>query len=194
MPSLSKVRPQDPSNLNMWFCKFVIVTMRRHWWSDETRKLLRASSLSTACLHLIFYARFLRSCHFRDLPIKHQWDLRHIQIYNRDILKILLPVLKDTDTWGQTCSMPWGVLSLDVNSGKTWWSTVLLSIAPDCPCYNVLYDRGFLWWNDLNPMKIGKNPLGSWIQGSAGSAGSLAFFSKFWFDKRQNWIGRERGI
>ena len=94
----------------------------------------------------------------------------------------------------QTCSMPWGVLSLNVNSGKIWWSTILLSIAPDCPCYNVLYDRGFLWWNNLNLMKIGKNPLGSWIQGSAGSAGSWAFFSKFWLGKRQNWIGLERGI
>ena len=99
--------------------------------------------------------------------------------------------------WGDpyhTCSKPWDVLSLNVNSGKTWWSTVLLSIAPDCPCYNVLYDRGFLWWNNLNLMKIGKNPLGSWIQGFAGSAGSLAFFSKFWLDKRQNWIWGERGI
>ena len=94
----------------------------------------------------------------------------------------------------QTCSMPWGVLSLNVNSGKTWWSTVLLRIAPDCPCYNVLYDRGFLWWNDLNPMKIGKNPLESWIQGSARSSGSWAFFSKFWFVKGQNWSGCERGM
>ena len=75
--------------------------------------------------------------------------------------------------------MPWGLLSLNVNSGKTWWSTVLLSIAPDCPCHNVIYDRGFLWWNDFNPMKIGKNPLGSWIQGSAGSAGSWAFSRNF---------------
>ena len=79
--------------------------------------------------------------------------------------------------------MPWGVLSLNVNSGKTWWSTVLLSIAPDCLCHDVLYDSGFLWWNDLNPMRIGKNTLGSWIQGSAGSAGSWTFFSKFWFGK-----------
>ena len=101
---------------------------------------------------------------------------------------------KKTAHDSQTCSMPWGVLSLNLNSGKTWWSTLLLSIAPDCPCYNVLYDRGFLWWRDLNPMKVIKNPLGSWIQGSAGSPGSLAFFSKFWFGKRQNWIGREWGL
>ena len=94
----------------------------------------------------------------------------------------------------QTCSLPWGVLSLNVNSGKAWWSTLLLSIAPDCPCYNALYDRRFLWWNDLSPMKITKNPLGSWIQGSAGSAGSWAFLSKFWFGKVQKWIRRERRI
>ena len=43
-------------------------------------------------------------------------------------------------------------------------------------------------------MKIGKISLWSWIQGSAGSAGSWAFFSKFRFGKVQNWIGRERGI
>ena len=30
----------------------------------------------------------------------------------------------------QTCSMPWGVLSLNVNCGKTWWSMVLLRIVP----------------------------------------------------------------
>ena len=54
-------------------------------------------------------------------------------------------------------------LSLKVNSGKIWWSTVPLSIAPDCPCYNAIYDRGFLWWNYLNTMKIGKNTFGSSI-------------------------------
>ena len=79
----------------------------------------------------------------------------------------------------QTCSMPWGVLSLNGNSDKTWWSTVSLSFAPDCPWYNVLYDRGFLWWHDLYPMKIGKKTLGSWIQGFAVSAGSRAFPSIF---------------
>ena len=62
-----------------------------------------------------------------------------------------------------TCSMHWGVLSLNGNSGKAWWSTVLLSIAPDCPCCNVIYDGEFLWWNDLKLMKIGKNPL--WSRG-----------------------------
>ena len=94
----------------------------------------------------------------------------------------------------QICPMPWGVLSLNVNSGKTWWYAVLLSIASDRPCYNVLYDRGFFWRNDLNPMKIGKNPLGSWMQDSAGSPGSWAFFSKFWFGEGRNWIGCENGI
>ena len=88
----------------------------------------------------------------------------------------------------QTCSMSWGVLSLNVNSGKTWWSTVLLwvlrLIAP-CPCYNALHV--------LIPMKIGKKSLGSWIQGSAGFAGSWAFFSKFWYGKKQNSIGMWKG-
>ena len=114
-------------------------------------------------------------------------------------LKHMLPKLKFislqiTTNIYQTCSMSWGVLSSNVSSGKTWWSTVLLSIAPDCLCYNVLYDRGFLWWHDLNPMKIGKNPLGSWIQGSAGYPGAWAFFSKFWPGKQQNWIRREWGL
>ena len=35
--------------------------------------------------------------------------------------------------------------------------------------------------------------LGYWIQGFAESAGSWTFFLKFWFGKRQNGIGRERG-
>ena len=82
-------------------------------------------------------------------------------------------------TCGQKCSVPWGVLSSDVNSDKTWLSTVLLRIALDCPYSNVLYDRGFLSWNDLNPTKIDKSPLGSWIQGSAGIAGSLTFSQFF---------------
>ena len=38
-------------------------------------------------------------------------------------------------------------------------------------------------------MKIGKNSLGSWIQGSAESAESWEFFSKFWFGK--NIIGSD---
>ena len=114
--------------------------------------------------------------------------------YSYDFSNIYQLTTKNEWHWVQTCSMPWGVLSLNVNSGKKWLSTVLLRIALDCPGYNVLYARGFLSWNDLNTTKIGKNPLGSWIQGSAGSAGSLAFFSKFWFAIGQNWIVRERGI
>ena len=74
--------------------------------------------------------------------------------------------------------MPWGILSYNVNFGKTRWSTILLSIAPDCTCYNVLYDRGVLWWNDLSPMKIGINPLGSWIQGSRRISRNLGIFSR----------------
>ena len=81
---------------------------------------------------------------------------------------------------------------------RQFWQNMMIyygtsSIAPDCPCYNVLCD-GIFWWNHLNLMKIGKKTLGSWNQSSAVSAGYWAFFAKFWFVKRQNWIGRERGI
>ena len=94
----------------------------------------------------------------------------------------------------QTCSMPWGVLSLNGNSDKTWWSKVSLSFAPDCPWYNVLYDRGFVWWHDLNPMKIGKIPPRILDPGFRSICRVLGIFLDFWFVKWQNWIGCERVI
>ena len=68
----------------------------------------------------------------------------------------------------QTCSMSWGVLSLNVGSDKTWCATTLLSIAPDCPYNYVLHDGLFLWWNHLNLTKMGKtlSDIGSRIMGS----------------------------
>ena len=41
---------------------------------------------------------------------------------------------------GLTCSMPWGVSSLNVDSRKTLYAEELLSIASDFPLYNVLHD------------------------------------------------------
>ena len=52
--------------------------------------------------------------------------------------------------------MPWGFLSLNVDSGKTWCASELLSILPDRSCYTTLHDRLFPWWNQLNPTKMGK--------------------------------------
>ena len=112
--------------------------------------------------------------------------IMHCFVYGR--LYTILHKKEDMGfSYDETCSMPCGVLSFSVNSGKRWWSTVLLSVAPDYPCYNVLYDRRFLWLNYLNPIKIYKNPLGSWIQGSAGSVGSLAFFRNIgWIKAKLN--------
>ena len=49
----------------------------------------------------------------------------------------------------------------------------------------ILFPMTWYFFDDtiLNLVKIGNNPLGYWIQGSAGSAGSWAFFLKFWLGK-----------
>ena len=52
--------------------------------------------------------------------------------------------------------MPWGILSLKCDSGKTWRVSEILSFLPDCPGYNVLHDRLFPWLNQLNPTKMGE--------------------------------------
>ena len=94
----------------------------------------------------------------------------------------------------QTCSMPWGDLSLNVNFGKTCWYTVLLSIAPDSPCYNGLYDRGFLSWKDLNPVKIGNKPPGILDPGFRRICRIVGIFVKIlvWWrtELNQTWKGR----
>ena len=60
-----------------------------------------------------------------------------------------------------------------------------------------------LWciiWQGVSMMKLfephenRQKPTRILDPGFAGSAGSLAFFSKFWFGKRKNWMGCERGI
>ena len=79
----------------------------------------------------------------------------------------------------QTCSMSWGVLSSNADCGNTWCATALLSIAPDCWCYNALYDSVFLRWSVLNPIKMSRNPLGSWIHGSGILKGSWRFSRNF---------------
>ena len=59
----------------------------------------------------------------------------------------------------QTYSIPWWILSLHVDSDKTWCATAFQIIAYCCQCYNILYDWLLLWWNGLNPMKKGENHL-----------------------------------
>ena len=65
---------------------------------------------------------------------------------------------------------------------------LLLSIVPDCSCYNVLHDRGFLWSDYLNTVKISKNPHRSWIL-----CRMLDISLKIFVLVRQNWIRHERG-
>ena len=93
----------------------------------------------------------------------------------------------------QTCFMPCDVLSLNVDSGKTWCVTELLSTASDCPCYNVLYDGfffdGWIW-------TIRKWPKPFWIlnPGFRDPGRIFGIFSKFWWGKGQNWVAGQREI
>ena len=57
------------------------------------------------------------------------------------------------DKGKQKCSIPWGVLCLIVDFRKTWCAVALLSVAPDCLCFNVLYDRGFFDGISWTPWK-----------------------------------------
>ena len=63
----------------------------------------------------------------------------------------------------QPCFMPRGVLSLNVDSGKTWYATEILSIASDCPlaqaimCYVMVYS--VMEWLEPNENFIGRKGL-----------------------------------
>ena len=91
-----------------------------------------------------------------------------------------------------SCSLPWGILSLNVNSGKTclpyFW--VLCLIVHAIMCYITGDFFVEMVWTTL---KVARNPLQSWIQFSAGSAGSLHFSQNFGLVK-DNRIGCARGI
>ena len=76
------------------------------------------------------------------------------------------------------------IMSYGSSEYCAWLSVIYLG--------NVLYDRGFL--GDLNPMKVGKSRLGSWIQGSWILTRSFTFFTKIWWAEGQKWVGRGRGI
>ena len=80
--------------------------------------------------------------------------------------------------WETDISMPWDVLSLNVDSGKTC-VMVLLRIAPVHQCRNALYDRALFWLKYLSPMKMDKktSDSGSRIPGIL--AGSLSFSRNF---------------
>ena len=71
---------------------------------------------------------------------------------------------------------------------RYFWVLCLIIHAIMCYMTEDFFDE-MIW----TPWKSAKNPLGSWIQSSAGTAGSWAFFSKFWFDRGQNRITCDRG-
>ena len=84
--------------------------------------------------------------------------------------------------------MPWGMLSLNIDPGITWWVTALLSIAIYCPCYSISFDNFLfdaIFWTPWKWIKIILDS-GSRIFGIL--AGSFEFFSKFWWGSGYNWV------
>ena len=79
----------------------------------------------------------------------------------------------------------WQNMMLYGSSEYFAWSSMLYCLI--CQTFSLME-----WFESY---ENGKNRLGSCIQGSEILTESLALlFSKYWWDKRQSWIGCERGI
>ena len=136
--------------------KFGISVFRCYWWYFQVPKY-----------------RIQCRYRYRYWMDDTEW-LFSVSLNFRSRQKIIIIYMSER---GQTCSILWGVLSLNVNSGKSDDLRYLLNIEPDFYAIMFYMTGDFLmkWFEPY--MKIGKNPLGSWIQGSAGSAISLVHFS-----------------